>query len=139
MSQWKRTHLQCWRHRRHGFDSWVRKIPWRRKRQPTQVFLPGKSHEQRSLAVYSPWSCKELDTTEHTSTHILIFWMKNSPVQEVYADGTHVLHLQKLTSWLSAVMLCPMVQETRGIWVIPRCSLNNMHHPVEEDMHLYNF
>ena len=32
-----------------GFDLWVRKIPWRRKRQPTPVFLPGKSHGQRSL------------------------------------------------------------------------------------------
>ena len=31
-------------------DPWVRKIPWRRKWQPTPVFLPGKSHGQRSLA-----------------------------------------------------------------------------------------
>ena len=35
--------------RRHGFDSWVRKIPWRMKGQPTPVFLPGKFHGQRSL------------------------------------------------------------------------------------------
>ena len=34
------------------------------KWQPTPVFFPGKSHEQRSLACYSPWSHKELDTTE---------------------------------------------------------------------------
>ena len=38
-------------------------IPWRRKWQPTPVFLPGKSHEQRSLMGYSPRGCKELDTT----------------------------------------------------------------------------
>ena len=44
--------------RRCGFDPWVGKIPWRRKWQPTPVFLPGKSHEQRSLAGYSPWSCR---------------------------------------------------------------------------------
>ena len=31
---------------------------------PTPVFLPGESHGQRSLAGHSPWSCKELDTTE---------------------------------------------------------------------------
>ena len=37
---------------------------WRRKWQPTPVFLPGKSHGQRSLAGYSPWGHKELDTTE---------------------------------------------------------------------------
>ena len=39
-------------------------IPWRRKWQPTPVFLPGEFHGQRSLAGYSPWGHKELDTTE---------------------------------------------------------------------------
>ena len=39
-------------------------IPWRRKWQPTPVFLPGESHGQRSLAGYSPWHRKETDTTE---------------------------------------------------------------------------
>ena len=38
--------LQC---RRPGFNPWVRKIPWKREGQPTLVFLPGESHEQRSL------------------------------------------------------------------------------------------
>ena len=37
---------------------------WRRKWQPTPVFLPGESHGQRSLAGYSPWGGKESDTTE---------------------------------------------------------------------------
>ena len=41
------------------FDSWVGKIPWRRKWQPTPVSLPGKSHERRGLVGYSPWSLKE--------------------------------------------------------------------------------
>ena len=41
-------------------DPWVRKIPLRRKWQPTPVCLPGKSREQRSLADYSPWSCKRV-------------------------------------------------------------------------------
>ena len=43
---------------------WVRKIPWRTEWQPTPVFLPGKSHGQRSLGGYSPWGHKESDTTE---------------------------------------------------------------------------
>ena len=47
-----------------GFDSWLRKIPWRRKWQPTPVFLPGESHGQRSLEGHSPWGGKESDTTE---------------------------------------------------------------------------
>ena len=46
-----------------SFDPWVRKIPWRRKWQPTLVFLPGKSHGQRILAGYSPCGQKEVDTT----------------------------------------------------------------------------
>ena len=45
---------QCRRRKRHGFDPWVRKIPWRRTWQPPPVSLPGESHGQRSLAVYSP-------------------------------------------------------------------------------------
>ena len=44
---------QCRRHRRHGFDPWVRKIPWRRKWQLTPVFWPEESHGQRSLVVFS--------------------------------------------------------------------------------------
>ena len=52
------------RHKRLGFDPWVGKIPWRRKWQPIPVFLPGKSHGQKSLAGNSPWALKHLDTTE---------------------------------------------------------------------------
>ena len=37
-----------------------------RKWQPTPVFLPGKFHGQRSLEGYSPWGCKDLNTTEYT-------------------------------------------------------------------------
>ena len=39
-------------------------VPWRRAWQPTPVFLPGEFHGQRSMAGYSPWGHKELDTTE---------------------------------------------------------------------------
>ena len=49
----------CRRHRGHGFNPWVTKILWSRKWQPTQVFLPGKSHGQRSLAGYSSWGNKD--------------------------------------------------------------------------------
>ena len=53
---------------RPGFDPWVGRIPWRRKWQPTPVFLPGEFHGQRSLEGYSPWGCRESDTTERLST-----------------------------------------------------------------------
>ena len=56
-----RVCVQC---RLPAFDHWVRKIPWRRKWQPTPVFSPGKSHGQKSLLGYSLWGPKELDKTE---------------------------------------------------------------------------
>ena len=46
----KKPACQCRRHKRWGFDAWVGKISWRRKWQPTPVFLSGESHGQRSLA-----------------------------------------------------------------------------------------
>ena len=61
----KESICQC-RRGRFRFNLWVGKIPWSRKWQPLPVFLPGKFHGQRSLAGYSPWCHKELDTTEHT-------------------------------------------------------------------------
>ena len=51
-----------------GFDPWVGKIPWRRERLPTPVFWPGEFH-----GLYSPWCCKELDTTEQVSLSLYIF------------------------------------------------------------------
>ena len=47
----------CLQRRTPRFDPCVRKMPWRRKRRPTPVHLPGKSHGQRSLTGYSPWGC----------------------------------------------------------------------------------
>ena len=59
---------------------------WRRQQQPTPVFLPGESHGQRSLAGYSPWAQKELDTTEQLRIHmhmsleeLVITTYENSP------------------------------------------------------------
>ena len=49
----------CLQRERPGFNPWVGKIPWRRKWQPTRVFLPGESKGWRNLAGYSPWGHKE--------------------------------------------------------------------------------
>ena len=73
--------LEC---RRPGFDPWVRKIPWRRKWQPTPVFLPGESHAGRSLVGYSPWGRKESDTTERLHFHF------------------HFQSLNELNEWMSS-------------------------------------
>ena len=57
---------QC---RRHGFNPWVQKIPWSRRWQPTPVFLPGKSHGQRSLAATIHEITKSQTQLEGTHTH----------------------------------------------------------------------
>ena len=64
------------------------KIPWRRKWQPSPVFLPGEFHGQSSLAGYSPWGRKELDTTERlTHTHVNRYLLNNiSSVLHTTAD-----------------------------------------------------
>ena len=65
----KEPACQCRIRKRLMFDPWVGKIPWRRKWQPTPVFLPGEFHGQRSLADYNPWGCKESDTTERLNNN----------------------------------------------------------------------
>ena len=59
----------CRRCTRRGFDLWVGKIPWRRKWQPTLVFLPGESHGQRSPAGYSAWGLKSHTGLKWLSAH----------------------------------------------------------------------
>ena len=68
----KESTCQLRRYKRCSFDPWVGKIPWRRKWQPTPVFLVGKSHGQRSLAGYSPWGCKESDLTSQLKNNKMI-------------------------------------------------------------------
>ena len=53
--------------KRCGFDPWFRKIPWRRKWQPTPVFLPGEFNGQRSPVGYCPWNHKESDMSEQVT------------------------------------------------------------------------
>ena len=52
-----------------GSISGLGRFLWRRKWQPTPVFLPGESHGRRSLVGYSPWGRKESDTTERLHFH----------------------------------------------------------------------
>ena len=51
----KESTCQC---KRCKFNPWVGKIPWRMKWPCTPVFLPRKSHKQKSLVGYNPWCCK---------------------------------------------------------------------------------
>ena len=72
---WLRGYSVCLQWGRPRFDPWVRKIPSRRNWQSTPLFLPWESHGGRSLVGYSPWDCKESDTTEWL--HFLWDWNEN--------------------------------------------------------------
>ena len=80
VAQTVRIHLQCGRPR---FDPWVGKIPWRRRRQPAPVFLPGNLRGQRSLA-----GCRESDRTERLSACTLqgSFWPGQHGSENVTGD-----------------------------------------------------
>ena len=60
--------------RRLEFNPWSRKIPWRRKWQPTSVFLLGKFRGQRSLWGSSPWDCKGSGMTERLDNQTVGRW-----------------------------------------------------------------
>ena len=97
------------RRKRCRFDSWVGNIPWRKKWQPTPVFLPGEFHGQRSLVGYSPQGHTELEKTEATqhacvlrvgTTKTLLLqllWLRNTTSQHgvaghiISAKNVHVL------------------------------------------------
>ena len=82
---------------RHGFDPWVRKIPCRRKWQPTPVFVPGRSLGQRSLAGPSPRGHKESDKAEHTHMQC-VSDNPNLP--------SHLTQLFPLRTHMSALYIC---------------------------------
>ena len=60
----------------HKLQQWKVTATWRRKWQLTPVFLPGKSHGQRSLAGYTPWGCKGVGHNLVTKQH----WLVVTPV-----------------------------------------------------------
>ena len=108
MTQLVKNHLQC---RRWEFDLLVGKIPWRRKWQPTLVFLSGEFHQQRTLAGYSLWSCKELDTSEQLTLFTSLFSIRvshNHRLQNITYTHTHSPALT-----LAAIQLCMLSSSYR--------------------------
>ena len=105
----KESTCQCGRCKRSGFDLWVGKIPWRRKCQPTPVFLPAESLGQRSLAGYSSWlSCKDMSCTGHD-------WVTKQAL--IFIPSYHFFHL-----WVSNVTKCLLCQASteRRMLLLPR-------------------
>ena len=76
---------------------------WRRKWQPTPVFLLGKYHGQKSLVDYSPWGCKESDTTERLHFHLPLLKI-NWAQMYVFISGLSVLFF---LVYMSILLLVP--------------------------------
>ena len=94
------TAYQC---QRWEFDPWVGKIPWRRKWQPIPVFLPGKSHRQRSLVGYSPWGHKKVRNMTEQLNNILYTCTRHSTQCYTYKVKQHCLYNLPTTSLSQSV------------------------------------
>ena len=77
LSRWlsgKEPTRRCRRRKGHGFHPWAGKIPWRGKWQSTPVFLPEKSHGQRSLKGYSSWGQRRAEWLNNGKCTSPSFW-----------------------------------------------------------------
>ena len=103
-----------------SFDSWVRKIPWRRIWQPSPVFSPGETYGWRSLMGDSLWGLKELDMTEAT-WHIAAKCAKGFPCVSVGKESTcraDYLHSRryKFSPWIGTIPWRRKWQHTPGFF-----------------------
>ena len=71
-------------------------IPWRRKWQPTPVFLSGESHRHRSLVGYSPWGRKESEASERLHFLFFTFFQQTSFNSQVSRETRLTLQAQKM-------------------------------------------
>ena len=101
-----------------GFDPWVQKILWRRKWQPTPVFLPGQSHGERGLVGHRPWG------------HKRVRWdLENE--QQQFSGLCRILSVQFSSVAQSCLTLCdPMNRSTPGLPVhhqLPQFTQTHVH------------
>ena len=116
----KESTCQC---RRCRFDPWVGKIPLLRKWQPTSVFLVGKSHGQRSLLDYSPWSWKgvgyDLATKrqQQTTRFIMAFLPRSKRllISWLQSPSIVILELKKIKSVTASTFSPFIFHEVMGL------------------------
>ena len=124
----KESTCQCRRCKKHQFDPWVGKIPWRRKWQPTPVFLLGKSHGQRSLvgSIGSQRVRHEWSNLAHMHTSVLldnchdeIYWNRNSRTCECEPLWKFCLcrcHQFQMRSWQRALIQYDLGPNKKRKW-----------------------
>ena len=109
-------------------ETWVRSLsqenPLEKGMATTAVFLPGESHGQRSLVGYSPWGCKESDTTEHT--HIFIYLA--AVLIEAYEIFIFVMVCRIFFLVVACeIFSCSMGTLSCGIWNLVHSLLGPLH------------
>ena len=102
--------------RRFGFDPWLVKIPWKRKWQPTPVFLPGKSHGQRSLVGYSPWDCKSWTWLSDWTTTATTKGLSHSLTCGGVDVTSHITHMPLAFKPVSPSVLCSHLRTSNFCW-----------------------
>ena len=104
--------------------------PWKRKLQPTPVFLPGKFHGQRSLVGYSLLGYSEPDTTERLSTHLLICIC----FMNVYGYGCESWTIKKVECWgiVAFKLWC-----WRRLWRVP-CTARRSNQSILKEINSEN-
>ena len=107
--------------------SWVGEIPWKRKWQPTPVFLPGKCHGQRSLASYSPWGhrVKHNLVSEHSQMdlEIIILSEASRKEKEKYHNIACMWNLKYDTNELTYKTETDSQTCITGFWLLRRKGL----------------
>ena len=94
------------------------KIPWRRKGQPSPVFLPVKSYGQRSMVGYSPWCLQRAGHDWVTFAFYSSLLYQVSSVQGICACSFYSLHILYLD-----LHLCSLIQITDQISSLRKCLL----------------
>ena len=105
----KESAWQCRRLKRCGFNPWVRKIPWRRKCHPTQVFLWGESQGQRSLVatvhgvtnsqiLLSIWAHNNLYNSKPNNWFSVLIYLTNQQQLPELSTSFSVIHFQHFAS-----------------------------------------
>ena len=107
------------------------KIPWRRKWQPTPVFLPGESHGRRSLVGYSPRGRKESDTIELLHFHF------HTPNILVSNWGVSLGHILLLCSFFSCFCCCR--NYVLGVLCVFDVNFRVLIHPIEAPPEWWRF
>ena len=97
----KESTCQCRRHKKRGFDLWVRKIPWRGKWQATPVFLPRNFHGQRSLAMRSQRVKESVAKVGHDWMSTLQITVTMGTLKDTQIHRILNKHLEDKASWWS--------------------------------------